>query len=81
MGNCGVGSSSLGRDKNVHFSTSSGPDLGPTQPPIQWEPGVLFLEVKRPGREANHSLPTNAEGQQDVGLCTPPIHLHYAVIS
>jgi hypothetical protein len=30
--------------------------LGPTQPPIQWIP-----EVKRPGCEADHSLPANAE--------------------
>jgi hypothetical protein len=29
-------------------STSFGPALGPTQPPIQWVPGV-----KRPGREAD----------------------------
>jgi len=35
--------------------------LGPTQPPIQWVPGALFLEVKRPGREADHSPPPSAE--------------------
>jgi hypothetical protein len=29
--------------------------LGLTQPPIQWVPGALSLEVKRPGREADHS--------------------------
>jgi hypothetical protein len=33
------------------FSTSSIPILGPTQPPIQWVPGV-----KRPWREADHSV-------------------------
>jgi hypothetical protein len=38
------------------FSTSSRPALGPTQPPIQWVPGV-----KRPGREADRSSPTTAE--------------------
>jgi hypothetical protein len=32
------------------------PALGPTQPPIQWVPGVLS-----PGREADPSLPTSAE--------------------
>jgi hypothetical protein len=26
-------------------------------PPIQWEPGSLFTELKRPGREADHSPP------------------------
>jgi hypothetical protein len=35
--------------------------LGPTQPPIQWVPEALSLRVKRPGHEANHSPPFNAE--------------------
>jgi hypothetical protein len=35
--------------------------LGPTQPPIQWVPGALSLAVNRPGREAHHSPPSNAE--------------------
>jgi hypothetical protein len=35
--------------------------LGPTQPPIQWVPGVLSLGVKRPGREADHLPPSSAE--------------------
>jgi hypothetical protein len=43
------------------FTTASRPALGPTQPPIQWVPGALSLEVKRPGREADHSPPTSAE--------------------
>jgi hypothetical protein len=30
--------------------------LGSTQLPIQCVPVALFLEVKRPGREADHSL-------------------------
>jgi hypothetical protein len=30
-----------GRVKNVHFSMSSRPVLGSTQPPIQWVPGYL----------------------------------------
>jgi hypothetical protein len=34
--------------------------LGPTQPPIQWEPGALSLRTK-PGREADHSPPSSAE--------------------
>jgi hypothetical protein len=29
--------------------------LGPTQPPIQWVPGVLSLVLKRLGREAEHN--------------------------
>jgi hypothetical protein len=35
--------------------------LGPTQPPIQWVMGTLSPEVKRQGREADHSPPSNAE--------------------
>jgi hypothetical protein len=44
------------RVQNFLFSSSSRPALGPTQPPIQW-----VLGVKRPGCEANHSLPASAE--------------------
>jgi hypothetical protein len=43
------------------FTTASRPALGPTQLPIQWVPGVLSLGVKRPRREADHSLPSSAE--------------------
>jgi hypothetical protein len=35
--------------------------LGPSQPPMQWVPGALFLGLKRPGREADHSPPSSAE--------------------
>jgi hypothetical protein len=44
-----------------HFSMSSGPALGCTQPPIQWVSEALSPGVKRPGREADHSPPTSAE--------------------
>jgi hypothetical protein len=53
--------SSPGRVKNFLFSTSSRPDLGPTQLPIQWVPRALSPGVKRPGSEANHPLRTSAE--------------------
>jgi hypothetical protein len=33
----------------------------PTQPPNQCVPGALYLAVKRPGREADHSPPSSAE--------------------
>jgi hypothetical protein len=49
-------SSIPGREKNFHFSISSRPALGPSQPTIQSVPGV-----KRPRRQANHSSPTSAE--------------------
>jgi hypothetical protein len=36
------------------FSITSRPDLGHTQPSIQWVQGAHSPEVKRPGREADH---------------------------
>jgi hypothetical protein len=53
------------------FTTASRTALGPTQPPIQWEPGAFTLGVKRPGREADHSPPSNAE----VKVCVE-LYLH-----
>jgi hypothetical protein len=47
--------------KIFHFCMSSRPALGSTKPPIQWVPGAISLGVRRPGREADHSLPTSAE--------------------
>jgi hypothetical protein len=43
------------------FSITSGPALGPTQPPIHWEPGDLSPGIKRQGRAADHSPSSNAE--------------------
>jgi hypothetical protein len=37
------------------FITASIMALGPTQPPIQWVPGVLSLGVKRPGHLSQYS--------------------------
>jgi hypothetical protein len=54
-------SSSPGRGKNCLFFMSSRQVLGPTQPPIQWVPGALSSEVKRPEREADHSPSTSVE--------------------
>jgi hypothetical protein len=39
------------------FTTVSRPSLGP----IQWVPEALSLVIKRPGREAYHSSPSNTE--------------------
>jgi hypothetical protein len=41
------------------------------QPPIQWVPGALSLEVKRPGREADHSPSTSAEVKKVSGAIPP----------
>ena len=37
----------------------SRPALGPTQPPVKWVPGLSRGKV-RPGRAADHSLPSSA---------------------
>jgi hypothetical protein len=56
--------------------------LGTTQPPIQWVPGVLSLEVMRPGREAGHSPPSSAEVKNAWSYTSiPPIRLHGVVFS
>jgi hypothetical protein len=66
-------SSSPVRVKNFLFSTSSRPALRSTQPPIHRVPEALFPGVKRPGREADHSLPASAEVKKMwINTPTPP---------
>jgi hypothetical protein len=44
------------------LTSVSRPALRPTQPPVQWIPGVLSPGVKaRPGRDADHLPPSSAE--------------------
>jgi hypothetical protein len=66
-------SSSPGRGEIFLFPVSSRPVLGPTQPPILWVTGAFSPQVKRPGREADYSLPTSAE-VKNTWICTstPP---------
>jgi hypothetical protein len=64
------------------FTTASRTTLGPTQPPIQWVPGALSLAAERPGREADHSLPSSSEVKECVMLYLhSPIRLHGVVLS
>jgi hypothetical protein len=49
-------------------TTASRTALGSTQPPIQWVPGALSLGIMRPGREADHSAPSNAEVKEWIEL-------------
>ena len=49
------------------FPHTSRPELGPTQPAIQWVPG-LSQGLKRPGRGVHHPLPSIAEVKEIVEL-------------
>jgi hypothetical protein len=51
-------------------------------PPIQWVPGHLSPELKRPGREADHSPTTTVQVKKTwTYTSTPPIRLHGVVLS
>jgi len=52
-----------GRD----FPQSSRPDLGSTQPPVQWVPG-LSRGVKRQGHGVDHLPPASAEVKERVDI-------------
>jgi hypothetical protein len=70
----------LGRGNRLFFySTASRPALGPTQPRIQWEPGVVHPREKRLGREADHSPTSSAEIKNGESLLRLPICLHSIV--
>jgi hypothetical protein len=58
------------------FSTSSRPALGSTQPPIQWVLEALSPEVKRSGREADHSSPGSIEIKKMWSIYPLHIRLH-----
>jgi hypothetical protein len=60
-----------GLDGKILFFTMSRPTMGSTQPPIQYVPGAISLEVKREIREANRSPPPSAEIKK--GGATPPL--------
>jgi hypothetical protein len=53
------------------FSTASRSVLGPTQTPIQWVPGSISPEQKRPGPQADQSSPSNAAVKN--GRNIPPL--------
>jgi hypothetical protein len=50
------------RFRTPALSCVSRPTVGPTQPTVQWVPGVLSVGVKRgPGRDTDHSPTSSAE--------------------
>jgi hypothetical protein len=54
------------RQRIFPLTSVSRPALRPTQPPVQWVPGVLSPGVKaRPGRDADHSPPSSAEVENE----------------
>jgi len=56
--------------------------LGPTQPPILWLPWALSLQVKQPGREADHSPPSSAEAENAWNyISTSPTRLQGVMLS
>jgi hypothetical protein len=63
--------SNPGRNENFLFSTKSRPALGPTQPPIQWEPKSISLGIKRSGHETDFLPPSNVEVKN--GGAVPPL--------
>jgi len=59
------------------FATASRWALGPTQPPIQWVPGV-----KRPGRKSDYSHTYGVEVKNVwIYASTPSIRLHGVAFS
>jgi hypothetical protein len=49
-----------------------------TQPPIQWVPGAISVGVQRPGREADHSPPSNAEVKNAWSYTSTPQYVFMA---
>jgi hypothetical protein len=60
------------------FTIASRPALGLTQPPTQQVPGALSLEVRRWGREADHSPPSSAEVKNACSYTSTPQHAFMA---
>jgi hypothetical protein len=64
------------------FATASRLVLRPTRPPSQRVPGTLSPGVKRPGHEADHSLPFSAKVKNAWSYTSVlPIRLYGVVLS
>jgi hypothetical protein len=74
-------SSSPSRSKRFFSSKVSRPALQPTQPPIEWVPGVLNPGVKQQEREAYHSTQSSAEVKNDGAKSLLPICLDGMVLN
>jgi len=69
----------VGAGKGLFFSTASRSALGPIQLHFQWVSGALTPEIKRPGREDDHSSSSSAE--DNAWSYTSPVRLHGMVLS
>jgi hypothetical protein len=65
----------LAGTRDFSLSKTSRPALGPTQPPIQQVPRALSSGIKRPGCEANHSLPSS-NIKNEWSYTSNPVCLH-----
>jgi hypothetical protein len=70
-----------GSKRIVASSRKSRRPLRPTQPHIKRETQAASLQVKRQGREADHSLPSRAETENGETILPLPIRLHGAVLN
>jgi hypothetical protein len=62
--------------RDFFFSKTSIPTLGSTQHPIEWS-SRFFPEIKRSGREVNHSPLSSAEFKNEWSYTsTPPVYLY-----
>jgi hypothetical protein len=62
------------------FTTASRAALGPTQLPVQLVPRAPSLGVKRPGREADDSPPSNAEVKNVWSYISTPQYVFMALV-
>jgi hypothetical protein len=60
------------------FDTVSRPALGPTQPPIQWVPGVLSLGVKRPAVKLTTHLHIVSRSKNEWSYTSTPQYVFMA---
>jgi len=62
------------------LTTASRPALGLNQPPIQWVPGALPLEVKWLGLEADNSLPSSAKIKNACSYTSTPAFMAWCSV-
>jgi hypothetical protein len=69
----------LGRGKRFYlFFKVYGMALGSTQPPVQWIPRNVFLGVKQPGHETDHSSPSRAKVKNEHSYISVTIYTFMA---